>query len=220
MLHRDRDAAAARVDEFLAEEEFVTVLFRVTVFALAGEVEILAAPTPNSSDPSRRGEAGLQGQTPILPPVESGGPSSRAPAASTDIAAGTLARMPLWLAEPLAISGFVEIQTPAIFGPKVMKEFKGGQQDAMVPNLKAKSDYYYNVGMKVSSLSGREGARTKKSVLGLFQQRYTGVLHAADSKGHDLEEAVEKFDSLETRLCQRTIHDKRSWKEWRTNLNQ
>jgi hypothetical protein len=109
---------------------------------------------------------------------------------TSDLLPGAKATLPLWAAAPLRKSGFVSVQSPAIFLLSTFKEFK---PDAMVPQLSTKSPYFYSVGLWLSSmLPPNEGLRLRQQLLRLFQSRYYGVVASAGKHG---------FDFADTRLA-------------------
>ena len=101
-----------------------------------------------------------------------------------DAQVGAKAIVPMWAAAPLRRSGYISVQSPAVFTLSIFKEFK---PDAMVPQLNAKSPFFYELGLALSGmLPPNEGLRLRQQLLRLFQSRYYGVVSAAGRQGFDL----------------------------------
>lgn len=135
---------------------------------------------------------------------------------SDEVHTGTVATLPLWAASALRESGgFVSILPPSTYSTATFREFKA---DPLAPNLKAKSDHYYEVGLSLCSMmSAQEAARLGAQIIRLYQLRYMKIIRSAAKRGLDFNDIHDTLCATERQLIDAVKSNIRDENEWRSS---
>ncbi|KAK9378227.1 uncharacterized protein V2V93DRAFT_376535 [Kockiozyma suomiensis] len=141
---------------------------------------------------------------------------------STDIKQGARLELPLWMAEPLAVSGesdnlpngFVTVSPPAPFNSRVINALKA---NAINVDLRSQTMYFFRLGQRWVELTGDETLLDQ--ILQAFTERAAIVNdYAYNTRSTalmtDNTEFMGKLDETEVKLF-RAAHDaSRQFKKW------
>ena len=124
-----------------------------------------------------------------------------------EVLSGSRTNMPLWLAVPLHIRGFVAVQhIPQAFAFTGFREFR---VDPLARNLRSKNVYYFEVGARISALIGTltEGIRLRKLMTRLFQSRFYPIVKSGSGgkRGLDLQDVRDSLTELERSLLESVL---------------
>lgn len=88
-----------------------------------------------------------------------------------DLPTGSQVEVPFWMANSLVARNMVQLSVPKIFGEKVKRELLA---DATCVDLRDRSRYYFELGLKVSLLTNQTDVAML--VLSSFRDRYQRIL--------------------------------------------
>jgi hypothetical protein len=131
-----------------------------------------------------------------------------------DVDRGTRATVPMWAAEPLRRSGFVNVASvPPEYQNVAFREFK---IDPLAPNLRAKSPCYYEHGLGIAALMhvSHERVRLRNQLLRLFQIRFYPILNATARKGHDFQDLRDALTDVEQKLIKSVWESESQERQW------
>jgi hypothetical protein len=130
-----------------------------------------------------------------------------------EVKLGSRAVLPVWAAAALRRSGFLQVPNiPKEYSNMVFREFK---VDPMAPNLRAKSPYYFEHGLHISSmLPTHEGIRLRHQLHRLYQVRFLGILNSTAKRGHDFHDVRDTLTESEKTVLDSTMDSLLSERRW------
>jgi hypothetical protein len=193
------------IDSVLAMEVEADVVMHTSVFMLGDQLQSRSKGATRTLTDSRirsRADASPLGGT-------AGSPNA---ASIGDIARGTTLTVPLWCASALFRAGAASVQSPKLFQPALLDDFKA---DATLPSLPERSPYMLELGARVAGyLPAAEASRVATAVVNLFLKRFMHVIHVSHAKGHDVRTLRNKLSASEQQRLDRALKDTAARKLW------